>query len=129
MSATCIERSYYPSLIVISIASSGEVRPMTPSRIIKNYLSYINFCVSPSSFIANMGVKQKSLDFAVDFPLAAKAVIDSFYVDNGLTGADSIDQAVELYHQLQSLFAKGGFLLRKWHCNEPEVLLHIDPEL
>ena len=102
----------------------------SPNDSLKDYrMTRLTFGVSASSFIANMCVKQNSLDFAVDFPLAAKAVDDSFYVDDGLTGADSIDQAIELYHQLQGLFDKGGFLLRKWHSNEPEVLQHIDPEL
>ncbi len=62
-------------------------------------------------------------------PWNVQAVNDSFYVDDGLTGADSVDQAVQLHHQLQSLFGKGGFTLRKWDSNEPEVLQQIDPEL
>ena len=37
----------------------------------------------------------------------------SFYVDDGLTGADSVPEAIELQRQLQDLFNKGGFLLRK----------------
>ena len=41
-----------------------------------------------------MCVKQNVTDFLIDFPLAAKAVYNSFYVDNGLTGVDSVDQAV-----------------------------------
>ena len=49
------------------------------------------------------------MDFSLDFPLAVQAVNDSFYVDDGLTGADSVDQAVKLHHQLQYLFTKGGF--------------------
>ena len=57
-----------------------------------------------------------------DFPLAAKAVKDSFFVDVGLTGTDSIDEAIELYHQLLGLFGKGGFLLRKWSSSEFEVI-------
>lgn len=66
---------------------------------------------------------------SLEFPLAAKAVEDSFYEDDGLTGADSIAEAVELHLQLQSLFSKGGFLLRKWNSSEMGVLQHIDPEL
>ena len=44
-----------------------------------------------------MCVKQNALDFAMDFPLAFDAVKDNFYVDNGLTGADSVEEAVRLY--------------------------------
>ena len=40
---------------------------------------------------------------ANEYPLAANAVNDSFYVDDGLTGADSIEQAMELQKQLQNI--------------------------
>ena len=92
-------------------------------------MTHLTFGVSSSSFISNMCVKQNAMDFSADFPLAAKAVKDSFFVDVGLTGTDSIDEAIELYHQLLGLFGKGGFLLRKWSSSEFEVIQHIDPEL
>ena len=102
----------------------------SPNEPLKDYrMTHLTFGVSSSSFIANMCVKQNAMDFSADFPLAAKAVEDSFYVDDGLTGADSIDEAIELYHQLLGLFGKGGFLLRKWSSSELEVIQHIDPEL
>ncbi len=51
------------------------------------------------------------------------------YVDDGLTGADSVDEAVKLQSQLQELFERGGFLLRKWNSNNPRALQHIPLEL
>ena len=51
-------------------------------------------------------------ELALEFPLAFDAVIKLFYVDDTLTGADSIEQAIELRKQLQYLFSRGGFLLR-----------------
>ena len=102
----------------------------SPQDPLKDYrMTRVTFGVSASSFIANMCVKQNALDFAMEYPLAAKAVEDAFYVDDGITGADSIEGAIELHHQLQSLFSKSGFLLRKWNSSEPSVLQHIDPEL
>ena len=59
-------------------------------------MTRVTFGVSASSFAANMSLKQNALDFAVDYPQAAKVVEDSFYVDDGLTGADSIQDAIEL---------------------------------
>ena len=79
--------------------------------------------------MANMSVRQNAQDHALVYPLAAKVVEDSFYVDDGLTGADSIEEAIELHAQLQTLFDKGGFLLRKWNSSEFAVLQHIEPEL
>ena len=48
-------------------------------------MTRVTFGVSASSFIANKSLKQNALDFAVDYPQAAKVVDDSFYVDDGLT--------------------------------------------
>ena len=67
------------------------------------------FGVSSSSFAANMSVKQNAIDHAQEFPLAAAAVHDSFYVDDGLTGAESVEEAVTLQKQLQELLTEEGF--------------------
>ena len=92
-------------------------------------MTRVTFGVSASSFAANMSVKQNALDFAMDYPLAVDAVNRAFYVDDGLTGADSTEEAIELQRQLQDLFSHGGFLLRKWNSNDQVVLQHISPEL
>ena len=49
------------------------------------------FGVSSSSFIANMCVKQNTLDLELKYSLASKMVNESFCVDDGLTGADSVE--------------------------------------
>ena len=92
-------------------------------------MTRITFRVSASSFIANMCVKQNAQDHTNAFPLAAKAVEESFYVDDGLTGADSKDGAIQLQRELQTLFGSGGFLLRKWNSSEHDVFEQIPPEL
>ena len=76
-----------------------------------------------------MSLLQNSNELAHEFPLAAKAVHDSFYVDDGLTGADSESEALTLRVELQELFACAQFLLRKWRSNSMEVLDHIAPDL
>ena len=100
-----------------------------------NLLDYrmtrVTFGVSASSFAANVAVKQNALqlDHAMEYPLAAKCVDTSFYVDDGLTGADSVQEAIELQSQLQNLFTKGGFLLRKWNASDPRAIQHLPAEL
>ena len=92
-------------------------------------MTRVTFGVSASSFVANMSVKQNALDFALDNPQAVTAVEKSFYVDDGLTGADSVEEALQLQKQHQELFSRGGFLLRKWNSSEAIILQHITPEL
>ena len=73
---------------------------------------HVTFGVS-ASFAANMAVKQNALDFALEYPQSATAVEKTFYVDNGLTGANSVDKAIELQKQIQDIFSRRGFLLHK----------------
>ena len=97
---------------------------------LKDYrMTRVTFGVSASFFAANMSVKRNSLDYALEFPEAADAVERAFYVDDCLAGANSVEETIVLRQQLQNLFAKGGFLLRKWNSSDPTVLRYISPEL
>ena len=50
-------------------------------------------------------------------------------MDDGLTGADTIEDPQKLQQQVQDLFACGGFLLHKWNCSNPFVIEHLPPIL
>jgi len=92
-------------------------------------MTRVTFGVSASSFAANMSLKQNAHEFAITYPLAFDAVNLNFYVDDGLTGADTVEGAITLHKQLQGLFDQAKFLLRKWNSSEPQVLQHISPEI
>ena len=91
-------------------------------------MTRVTFGVSASSFAANMSVKRNAMDHALEFPKAASVVETAFYVDDCLTGANSVEEAIDLHQQLLNLFARGGFLLRKWNSSDPSVLQNIEPE-
>ena len=63
-------------------------------------MNRVTFGISASSFAANMSMKQNSFDWAHKYPLAAKVVEQSFYVDDGFTGANSVEEAIKLQHEL-----------------------------
>ena len=97
---------------------------------LKDYrMTRVTFGISSSSFAANMSVRQNAVDLSQEYPLAASAVEKSFYVDDGLCGADTVEKAVQLQNQLQALFSRGGFLLCKWKSSESSVLQHVPPHL
>lgn len=101
-----------------------------PRRPLIDYrMKRLTFGVSASSFAANMAIRQNALDHEKSHPQAAQAVLDEFYVDDGLTGEDSIEKGITLQTQLQELFGFGGFALRKWRSNESAVLAHIPSHL
>ena len=57
-------------------------------------MTRLTFGVSASSFVANMALRQNALNLSETHPRAARAALESFYVDDGLMGADSIQEAV-----------------------------------
>ena len=79
-------------------------------------MTRVTFGVSASSLVANV-CETNAVDLALNLLLKQLKS-----VDDGLTGADSVDEAVILHNQLQNLFDKEGFLLRKWNSSEPKVL-------
>ena len=88
----------------------------TPEDPLQDFrITRVTFGVSASSYAANMSIKQNSLEFASEYPLAADVVNKSFYVDDCLSGADTPEQAIEVHHQLTKIFERGKFLLRKWN--------------
>ena len=102
----------------------------SPEDTLQDYrMTRLTFGISSSSFIANMAVKQNAEDYTMDYPLAAKVVEEAFYVDDCLTGADSVQEGLKLRRQLQELFAKAGFTLRKWNSSNPQILRDVPPEL
>ena len=103
-------------------------RSKPTDQLIDYRMNRVTFGVSASSFAANMSVKQNTLDHEHKFPLA-RVVDDSFYVDDCLTGADNVQGALSLHHQLLDLFRCGEFLLCKWNSSETSVLKSINPEL
>ena len=63
------------------------------------------------------------------YRLTVQAVMDNFYVDDGLDGADSVDEAIKLRAEMQGLTELGGFVPRKWKSSELAVLAQIPREL
>lgn len=64
---------------------------------------------------------QCAKDYESEHPKAAKAVYDSFYVDDYMGGGEDVYSAMELYHELNTMLAKGKFEFAKWATNNPDV--------
>ncbi|GFX45114.1 integrase catalytic domain-containing protein [Trichonephila clavipes] len=94
--------------------------PEEPLGIFK--LNTVTYGTSCAPFLAIRTLKQLCEDEKHRFPQAAKLTKDHFYVDDLLAGADSLDSAKKIVHELQNLMSAGRFDLRKWSCTHPEVL-------
>ena len=85
-------------------------------------MSRVTFGVTCSPFLAVRTLQQTATDFGKDCPEAQKHINQSFYVDDLLGGADSIEETKTLYKQLAETLQRGGFTLRKYRSSSQEVL-------
>lgn len=94
-----------------------------PSQDLSTYqLTTVTYGVNSSPYLAIKTLHQLAEDEGEAFPAAAQVVKSNAYVDDIITGADTIDDALELQGQLISLLSRGGFELRKWSSNAKELL-------
>lgn len=56
------------------------------------------------------------------------SVLTAFYVDNCLQSLSSPQQARQLLDKMRALLASGGFEVRQWASNMPEVISHLPTE-
>ena len=54
-------------------------------------------------------------------PVFAEKLTMSLYVDDLVTGGKEAEDVVELYRKTSDRMASGGFKLRKWLTNDPEI--------
>ncbi len=56
------------------------------------------------------------------------SVLKSYYVDNCLHTLSSTDEAKQLIDKIRLLLSAGGFEIRQWASNYPEVIAHLPTE-
>lgn len=101
-----------------------------PSKEVQEYeLTRLSFGMSCSPYLALRVLKQLINDEGSAFPLAVSAMRDNLYMDDILTGANTIEEALRMYHELQELLARGGFELKKWASNSNRVVQFIPEDL
>ncbi|XP_055614881.1 uncharacterized protein LOC129761192 [Toxorhynchites rutilus septentrionalis] len=101
----------------------------SPSDPIRTYeLQRVTFGLAPSSFLAIRSLHQLAEDEGAVFPRAKAALVNDFYVDDYIGGADSEEEAILLRQEFEQLLPKGGFRLRKWNSSTKGVLEGVSAE-
>ncbi|GFX00195.1 integrase catalytic domain-containing protein [Trichonephila clavipes] len=85
-------------------------------------LSTVTYGTTSAPFLATRTLKQLALDEAGKFPLGFSVVMSDMYIDDVLTGAETLLEAKELKNQLINIFVKGGMVLHKWCGNNTELI-------
>ena len=85
-------------------------------------LKTVTYGTAAAPFLATRSVKQLAIDESSNFPLASNALIFDTYVDDIVTGAETLSDALELQSQLLQLTKRGCFQLHKWCANDDRLL-------
>lgn len=85
----------------------------------------VTFGTASAPYLAVKVLQQVAIDEGAEYPIAAEKVIQDFYMDDLLTGCDTVEQGVEIYNEMNGLLKKGGFQLQKWSSNSEQLLERI----
>ncbi|XP_063370775.1 uncharacterized protein LOC134659099 [Cydia amplana] len=85
-------------------------------------LTTTTYGTKAAPWLAMMTLRQLAKDERHNYPEAAKVVEESFYMDDLLHGCHDLESAKKMKQHLIELLESGGFNLRKWASNTPELL-------
>jgi hypothetical protein len=63
-------------------------------------LETVTYGTAPASFLATRFLKQLSIECATDYPPALKIISKDFYMDDLLSGANSLDDAKRIQNEV-----------------------------
>lgn len=88
----------------------------------------MTYGVASSSYLAIKCVRRLAEEAKELYPNATQVILDDMYVDDIMTGARNIQEAVILQKQLDVLLQSGGFEIHKWRSNRIDSLSHVPSE-
>ncbi|XP_076396344.1 uncharacterized protein LOC143265864 [Megachile rotundata] len=92
-------------------------------------LRTVTFGISSAAFLAIRTVAQLADDEKERFPLASRIINRDLYVDNLLTGANSLEEVLQIRDEIIELLRSGGFNMRQWASNHHHALDNITEKI
>lgn len=97
---------------------------------VNSEISYFKFTplvfgLRPSPAILGSVITHHLRKYQEQYPNLVQSTLDSLYVDDLIGGVDSGEQGFHLYQKAQEIMTAGGFNLRKWNSNSPELMEQI----
>lgn len=88
-------------------------------------LNTVSYGTASAPFLATRCLKQLAIEHSDTYPLASKTIEHDFYIDDLLSGCESIDDVTKLCTDVSHILGSAKFELRKWKSNSPTVLENI----
>jgi len=125
-----IEKMYRQILVHPSDRDLQRIvwRYNTTDRMAEYQLNTVTYGLGSAPFLAIRTLLQLADDEEPRFPFGASILRRDVYMDDILSGADTVKQAQELLRQVTGLCTAGGFPLKKWAANERIILDDVPAE-
>nr|CAI5856921.1 unnamed protein product [Callosobruchus analis] len=85
-------------------------------------LNTVTYGTKSAPYLATRCIKELAIQHQSSEPEVAEIIMNCFYVDDMLMGANSFEDAVRLGKGVFDILKGGGFDLRKWSSNNDEIL-------
>ncbi|XP_037931374.1 uncharacterized protein LOC119666163 [Teleopsis dalmanni] len=112
--------------ILVQEADTDAQRFLWFSETFKNICVYklnvVSFGARCSPYIAHFIRNLNAERFIAENPRAVYAIKNNHYVDDFIDSTNSIEQAIALAEAVRNIHEQGGFHMRSWTSNAPEVL-------
>lgn len=92
------------------------------------YLNTVPFGLTSAPYLATRCLNKLADDEMERFPLAAAVLKSDFYVDDVMTGSDTLENAKRLQTELIELLETAKFKLTKFCANHNDLLSHLPAE-
>ena len=84
-------------------------------------LTTVTYGIASSPFLATRALRHLGDENKKKYPNTSEVIIRDFYVDNLLTGVNTLLEARKVQHELIEVLPSAGLELRKWASNNPQV--------
>ena len=82
---------------------------------------YVVFGLNCSPFLLGGTLHHHISNYEFENMEFVRKLLESFYVDDFLSGSSTLKEAIELFLNTKKCVADGGFTLRKWKTSDPQL--------
>ena len=117
-----IEKMYRQILVRTEDQKYQRVLWFAEDKLITLQSTTVMFGQAPAPFLAIRCLKQLALERKNEYPAGANSVEKDMYVDDLITGVNSIEGAIKIREETTALLKEAGFNIRQWASNSMAVL-------
>lgn len=99
----------------------------SPSETLRSYkLTTVTYGTTPASYMATQCLSILAEEHSLTYPRASRAISQDFYMDDLMTGAETIEECMSLQHQITSILNSALMPIRKWCSNSERILANLE---